>query len=115
MHCSGLVHLRQQSEGVGGAKSNLSTAEEPVVFNHVETYKFCQVCGDSNVAVFFLKGKKTFSSLSIPRCAQGSIIQLACLSVLCMCNIQFVVFTDYESCTRPISTSPGCMEAGEYG
>ena len=115
MHCSGLVHLRQQSEGVGGAKSNLSTAEEPVVFDHVETYKFCQVCGDSNVAVFFLKGKKTFSSLSIPRCAQGSIIQLACLSVLCMCNVQFVFFTDYESCTRPISTSPGCMEAGEYG
>ena len=24
-------------------------------------------------------------------------------------------FTDYESCTRPISTSPGSMEAGEYG
>ena len=43
---------------VGGAKSNLSTAEEPVVFNHVETYKFCQLCGDSNAAVFFLKGKK---------------------------------------------------------
>ena len=27
----------------------------------------------------------------------------------------FVVFTDCESCTRPISTNPGSMEAGEYG
>ena len=26
-----------------------------------------------------------------------------------------VVFTDCESCTRPISTNPGSMEAGEYG
>ena len=27
----------------------------------------------------------------------------------------FVVFTDCESCTRPISTNPGSMESGEYG
>ena len=27
----------------------------------------------------------------------------------------FVVFTDCENCTRPISTNPGSMEAGEYG
>ena len=27
----------------------------------------------------------------------------------------FVVFTDCESCTRPISTNPGYIEAGEYG
>ena len=27
----------------------------------------------------------------------------------------FVVFDDYESCTRPISTNPRYMEAGEYG
>ena len=26
----------------------------------------------------------------------------------------FVVYTDCESCTRPISTHPGSMEAGEY-
>ena len=32
-----------------------------------------------------------------------------------MCDIEFVVFTDCESCTRPISTNPGSMEAGEYG
>ena len=38
-----------------------------------------------------------------------------CLSVcLCVC-VTFVVFTDCESCTRPISTSPGSMEAGEHG
>ena len=31
-----------------------------------------------------------------------------------MC-VTFVVFTDCESCTRPISTDPVSMEAGEYG
>ena len=29
-------------------------------------------------------------------------------------RVIFVVFTDCESCTRPISTNPGSMEAGEY-
>ena len=29
--------------------------------------------------------------------------------------LTFVVFTDCESCTRPISTNPESMEAGEYG
>ena len=33
-----------------------------------------------------------------------------------VCDIEFVVFTDCESCTRPISTNnPGSMEAGQYG
>ena len=39
LHCSGLVHLLQH--GVGSRRcqnSNLSTAAESVVFNHVETY-----------------------------------------------------------------------------
>ena len=31
-----------------------------------------------------------------------------------VCDIEFVVFTDCESCTRPISTNPVSMEAGEY-
>ena len=31
-----------------------------------------------------------------------------------MC-VTFVVFTDRESCTRPISTNSRSMEAGEYG
>ena len=42
---------------------------------------------------------------------------LICLSVclsMCVC-VTFVVFTDYESRTGPISTNPGSMEAGEYG
>ena len=32
-----------------------------------------------------------------------------------VCDIEFVVFTDCESCTGPISTNPGFMEAGEHG
>ena len=32
-----------------------------------------------------------------------------------VCDIQFVVFTDCESCTRRASTNPVSMEAGEYG
>ena len=36
-----------------------------------------------------------------------------CLSVS-VC-VTFVVFTECESCTRPISTNPGSMETGEYG
>ena len=36
---------------------------------------------------------------------------LSCLSVC----VTSVVFTDCESCTRPISTNPGSMRAGEYG
>ena len=45
-----------------------------------------------------------------------SVCLSPCLSVLlCVC-VTFVVFTDCESCTRPISTNnPGSMEAGEYG
>ena len=35
---------------------------------------------------------------------------------ICLCEcVTFVVFTDCERCTRPISTNPGSMEAGEYG
>ena len=38
---------------------------------------------------------------------------LICLFV-CVC-VTFVVFAECESCTRPISTNPVSMEAGEYG
>ena len=38
------------------------------------------------------------------------LITLSSVSV----RVKFVVFTDRESCTRPISTNPGSMEAGEY-
>ena len=36
---------------------------------------------------------------------------------MCACgrDLEFVVFTDCESCTRPISTNPVSMEAGEHG
>ena len=33
---------------------------------------------------------------------------------VCVC-VTLVVFTDCESCTRPISANGGSMEAGEYG
>ena len=50
----------------------------------------------------------------IPGCAPAYIIEFVCLSGYCVC-VAFVVFTDCESCTRPISTNPASMEAGEYG
>ena len=42
-----------------------------------------------------------------------SVRLAVCVSVS-VC-VTFVVFTDCESCTRPISTNPGSMEAVEYG
>ena len=45
-----------------------------------------------------------------------SIISLFAVHVAVCVDVKFVVFTDCESCTRPISTNnPGSMEAGEYG
>ena len=38
-----------------------------------------------------------------------------CPSVYMLVCVTFVVFTDCESCSRPISTIPVSMEAGEYG
>ena len=37
------------------------------------------------------------------------------LSVRLSVCVTFVAFTDYESCTRPISTNPESMEMREYG
>ena len=42
-----------------------------------------------------------------------SVFLYVCVSV-CLC-VTCVVFTYCESCTRPISTNPVSMEAGEYG
>ena len=54
-------------------------------------------------------------SLFIPGCVQVAIIYLVSLSGrLCVC-VTCVVFTECESCTKPASTNPGYMEAGEYG
>ena len=41
------------------------------------------------------------------------LISLSVCPSVCVC-VTFVVFTDCESRTRPISTYPGSMEAGEY-
>ena len=43
-----------------------------------------------------------------------SLISLSVCPSACVC-ITFVVFPDCGSCTRPISTNPGSIEAGEYG
>ena len=40
---------------------------------------------------------------------------LISLSVSVSVCVTFVVFADCESCTKPIFTNPGSMEAGEYG
>ena len=40
---------------------------------------------------------------------------LICLLVCVRVCVTFVVFTDCESCTRPISTNSGSMQAGEHG
>ena len=61
-------------------------------------------------AVFAYRPK----SLFIPGSVRGAIVCLSvCLSV-CVC-VPFVVVTDCESCTRPVSTKPGSMETGKYG
>ena len=53
--------------------------------------------------------------LFIPGCVQGVIIYLVC-RCMCMCVcVTFAVFTDCDSCTRPISANSGSMEAGEHG
>ena len=77
---------------------------------------------------FFVSGKKASSYrgaysvhflISPCNCLSFclSVCMSFCLSVclpVCVC-VTFVVFTDCESCTRPISANPGPMEAGEYG
>ena len=57
-------------------------------------------------------GKKASSYRGAYRVPLSNLSVVMCVRV---CDIEFVVFTDCESCTRPISTNPGSMEAGEYG
>ena len=59
---------------------------------------------------FFAVGQKI---LFVPGCVQGDIISSVCVSVSVCAT--FAVFADCESCTGPISTNLGSMEAGEYG
>ena len=63
---------------------------------------------EATEAVFCLQGKKPLHTGVRAGCHY--LISL----FVCVC-VTFVVFTDCESCTRPISTNPGSMEAGEYG
>ena len=42
------------------------------------------------------------------------LVSLSVRLSVCVC-VTFVVIIDCESYTRPISTNPGSMEAGEYG
>ena len=56
-------------------------------------------------------------SLSVRLSVCPSVCLSVCLSVCVSVSVctTFAVFTDCESCTRPISTNPVSMEAGEYG
>ena len=70
---------------------------------------------------FFLERTRPAASMR-PRClihlSTSTEVRTGChylisLSV-CIC-VTFIVFTDCESCTRPISTKLGSMEADDYG
>ena len=61
-------------------------------------------------AVFCLKRKKTSSYRDEYRFPLFNLS--VCLVCLCA---TFVFFSDCESCTRPISATPGYMEAGQNG
>ena len=62
-------------------------------------------------ALFCLEAKKALHTGVRTGCHY--LVSLSCLYVS-VC-VTFVVFTDCEGCTGPISTNPGSMEAGEYG
>ena len=71
---------------------------------------------EATEAIFCLSGKKPLHTGVRTGChylISLSVRLSVCVSVS-VC-VTFVVFTDCESCTRPISTNPVFMEAGEYG
>ena len=56
----------------------------------------------------------------MPGCVQFTVCILVvrrCLSVCVLCTVclNFRGFIECEICTRPMSTNPGSMKAGEYG
>ena len=71
---------------------------------------------EATEAVFLLSGKNAPSYRGAHRVP---LFNLSVLSVcVCLCVsvsvcVTFVVFTDCESCTRPISTNSESMQAGE--
>ena len=104
----GTYHTSSASTGMRGAKAGVTARrdEAPLVMRQGRG-------SEETEAVFCLQGQK---SLFIPGCVQGAIIKYVCLPVsVCVYVLTFVVFTDCESCTRPISTNPEPTEAGEYG
>ena len=66
-----------------------------------------------NLAAFSKSSVFSQADFDLPR-NSGAIILSACLLV-CLSCVTFVVFTECESCTRPISINPESMDAGEYG
>ena len=62
---------------------------------------------------FLLIGKKASSYRGAYRVP--FYLKLVCPSDCLSACVKFVVFTDCESCTRPISTNPASMEASGYG
>ena len=77
---------------------------------------FIRVCtrGDSNSRNRSIAGTK-ITCYTTGATGLHYIISLPFYVVSVCVSVTFVVFTDCESCTRPISTNPGSMEAGEYG
>ena len=68
---------------------------------------------EANEAVFAFTAKKPLYTGVRTWCHY--LTSLPVCQCVRVCDIEFVVFTDCESCTRPISTNPVSMEAGEYG
>ena len=64
-----------------------------------------------NEAVFCLEAKKPLHTGVRTGCHYLLSLSVLCVSVC----VTFVVFTDCESCTRPIFTNPESMETGECG
>ena len=83
-------------------------------------YSLYATQNNSNEAVFCLQGKKPLHTgvrTGYHYLISLSVCLSVCLSVYLSVRvcIKFVVFTDCESCTRPITAKPGSMEAGEHG
>ena len=61
--------------------------------------------------IFLPSGKKASSYRGAYRVPLFNLSVGMCVYVC----VTLVVFTDCESCTRPLSTNPECMKAGEDG
>ena len=82
------------------------------------------VLGAAGFFVFFFFGRTPPAASMRPLCliylSTSTGVRTGChflisLSVCVRVCATFIVFTDCESCTRPISTNSGSMEASKYG